>query len=35
MNGDNGCTTKTPMGCGNFGYQGNDSTVFLKTKGLL
>jgi hypothetical protein len=32
MNGDNGCTTKAPMGCGNFGYQGNDSTVYFKNK---
>jgi hypothetical protein len=28
ITGDNGCTTKTPQGCGYFGFQGIDSTVY-------
>jgi hypothetical protein len=30
ITGDNGCTTKTPQGCGYFGFQGIDSTVYFK-----
>lgn len=33
ITGDNGCTTKSPQGCGYFGYQGIDSTVYFKNKG--
>ena len=32
ITGDNGCTTKSPQGCGYFGYQGIDSTVYFKNK---
>jgi len=32
ITGDNGCTSKTPQGCGYFGYQGIDSTVYFKNK---
>ncbi|MEK0422462.1 MAG: hypothetical protein RLZ95_372 [Bacteroidota bacterium] len=32
ITGDNGCTTKTPQGCGYFGFQGIDSTVYFKNK---
>jgi hypothetical protein len=32
ITGDNGCTTKYPQGCGYFGYQGIDSTVYFKNK---
>ena len=32
ITGDNGCTTKSPQGCGYFGFQGIDSTVYFKNK---
>ena len=32
ITGDNGCTSKSPQGCGYFGYQGIDSTVYFKNK---
>lgn len=32
ITGDNGCTSKLPQGCGYFGYQGIDSTVYFKNK---
>ena len=32
ITGDNGCTSKSPTGCGYFGYQGIDSTVYFKNK---
>jgi len=32
ITGDNGCTSKSPKGCGYFGYQGIDSTVYFKNK---
>ena len=32
ITGDNGCTTKYPQGCGYFGYQGIDSTIYFKNK---
>jgi hypothetical protein len=32
ITGDNGCTENAPRGCGNFGYQGIDSTVYFKNK---
>ena len=32
ITGDNGCTTRSPQGCGYFGYQGIDSTVYFKNK---
>lgn len=32
ITGDNGCTSKSPQGCGYFGFQGIDSTVYFKNK---